>query len=1550
MASIDERIVSLKFNADQFSNNVNKSLGLLDRLKQKLNLKGAGQGMAEVSGAINKVNFNPILSGLESARNGFSTLAIAAGTALGNIATTIASKVGSALNSLSFKPMKDGFAEYEQGLNSVQTILNNTKSKGESIQTVNAALKELNTYADQTIYSFSDMTKNASLFTAAGVGLKDSTSAIKGLSQFAAVAGVNSQEASRAMFQMSQAISSGTVKLQDWMSVENAGMGGEQFQNALKRTARAHGVHVDELIAKEGSFRASLSKGWLDSSIMLETLSQMAGEYNEEQLRTMGYTDEEIAQIQELAQTGLDAATKIKTFSQLVDVVKEEMGSGWAETWQILLGDFEEASQLWTTVGNAITGTLSGMSKARNQMLQGWKDLGGRTEVINALINTVKGIVPLFSAIGKAWQQVFPPMTAQTLLKMTHGFSTFIQKLVPSQGTIDKIARAFKGVFSILHIGVTIVKSVGVVFGKIFSAFGSGAGGVLSFSAKLGDLAVRLDQFLTGSGRLQRFIEGFGDIVSGIIRSIISFVSGVVKAIGDWAKSIHLVEGLKAAWEGFKDSMSGVKDAISKVLGVFTRYDQALTVAQKSGEGAKFVLEKLKAAFEGLLKAVRKVAPYIKSAFDKVFEVIGKIASGMSLDDILKSLLTVGGLGALKKFSDVMGGVQGIIEKFKQGGDDSPGLITRIKDAFSALTDSLKEMQSTLKVAQLMTIAVAIGILTACVYTISRIPASSLLKATGAISVMMGQLGASLAMFTSIVDTKSTTDIIKATAALVLIAFAIRVLSSAVEKLSKIEWKGLLKGLGATIALLAGITLAMKFMDSDNGSSLKAAAAMILIAFAIRMLVGAVERLGEIDWKKLLKGLGAVLVLLAAIVIAMKFAGTGSTIRGALAIVAIAFAIDMLVKPIKKLGETRWKELAKGLGSVVVILAAVAAFSHFSGGASSLLSAAGLFIIAMAIERISDVVIDLGKQNWKTLAKGLISMGVALAAVGAFMALVPPTGLLAAAGLVVAAYGLKVIGGVMEKWGKMSWSEIGKSMVMLGGTLLILAAGVTAMTFALPGAIALGVVAAALMGLYPVLMGFSKLSWGEIAKGLAMLAGTLAVFVIAGYAVTPVVLPLMGLAAAITMIGLAVALAGTGVFLFAAGLGTLVAVGTVGLDALKATLDALAESIPKFGTTLAEAFVNFTTTLANNVETIKANFVTIIGSMIDAGIELLPKFTELAITIINCLCEAAKTCIPNIIDTGWTIILAFLRAMRDHVGEATNIAIDIVLNFISAVRARLPEIVDAGWKLVIDFINAMTQALHDNGPALRKAIRELIKEFINQGKLALQEQVSEVKEKAKGIGQAIIDGTKNAINNGIQSVKDTASSMAQGALSAAKWALGIKSPSREFKKVGKHVVEGFIVGVNNNTHHAEKSTRTLAIKSIKSFQKAVEEQKLNEMVLARPQIKPVLNMKGVRKALSNTSGMFKAGVSLEGWRSFEERHRDLAGWGIRDGGGRLVTTYMLNEIMRKQLALEEEQKRVQKPTQIQFIQNNTSPKALSPTEIYRQTKNQLSMAKGVLER
>nr|DAS08731.1 MAG TPA: tail tape measure [Caudoviricetes sp.] len=1542
MASIDERIVSLKFNADQFSDNVNKSLSLLDKLKEKLHLKDAGKGISDVTNSVNKIDFGPITSGIDRVKEGFSTLAIAAGTAIGNIASNLINTLGGALNAISFQPIKDGFAEYELGLNSVQTILNNTKSKGEDINTVNAALKQLNEYADQTIYSFSDMTKNASLFTAAGVGLKDSTAAIKGLSQFAAVAGVNSQEASRAMFQMSQAIASGTIKLQDWMSVENAGMGGEQFQEALKRTARAHGKHVDELIAKEGSFRASLSKGWLDSSIMLETLSQMAGEYNDEQLASMGYTEEQIAQIKELAATGMDAATKIKTFSQLIDVIKEEMGSGWAETWQIIMGDFTEAGELWTEVGGAITGVFKNMSNARNNMLQGWKDLGGRTELIRALIDTVKGLVPLFSAVGKAWSEVFPPLSSEGLLKITHGFSEFIQKLVPSQETISKVGRVFKGVFSILHIGVTIVSSIAGVFGKVFSAFSSGSGGVLSFAATLGDLAVRLDQFLTGSGRLQNFIGGFGTVVSGVIRSVISFVGGIVSSISNWAKSVDLIDRMKAAWSGFADSMSGVRAAFDKVLGVFTRYDQSLAVAQAAGNGASFVVDKLKSALTGLWNILQKVAPYIKSAFDKIFEVVGKIASGMSLDGILKSLFTVGGLALVHKFMGVLGGIQGVLDKFKNQ-EKTPGIIDHIKDAFSSLTDSLSEMQSTLKVTQLMLIAIAIGILTASVYTLSKIPASSLLKATGAISVMLGQLTISLLAFSNIIEKYDTSGLAKVAFGLILIAVAVRILAGAVKSMSGIEWKGLVKGLGSVLLLLAGITVAMRFMDSKTGSSIRAATAMILIAYAIRVLAKAVDKFGEMDWKKLAKGLLSVGLLLAGITLAMKFAGTGPSMAGALAIVAIAVAIKMLVSPIEKLGNMPWKQLVKGFGAVVVILAAIAAFSNFSGGAMGLLSAAGLVIIAYGIGMIADVVKDLGKQNWQTLAKGLLSMGLALLAVGAFMALVPPTGIIAAAGLVATAYALKIIGDVLIDWGKMSWTEIGKSMVMLAGTLLILGLAITAMAFALPGALALVVIAASLLLLAPVLKSFSGMSWNEIAKGLLMLAGTLAIFVIAGYAVSPVIGPLMLLAAAISLIGLATLMAGAGVLMFAAGIGALVAVGAAGLEVLAGVLTTIANAIPEFATKVAEGLVNFSTELANNTETLKANFVTIVSSMIQGAIELLPQFTELAITIITCLCTAAQACIPLMIDTGWSIIIAFLTAMRDNIGQATDIGIDIVLNFLAAVTARLPDIVQAGWNLVIGFIDSMTEGLRNNGPRLRRSIREFVKEFIHQGKLALEEEVENVKRKASNIGNAMIDGIKNAINNGIESVKSTARSMATSAYNAAKAALGIKSPSRKFRDVGRFVIAGFVQGIDNNAELAEESSRQAAINSLDAFQKVVDDKGLNDSSIHSPTIRPVMDLQDVEDGRRKVGQLFASGVSVKGWADYTRRTSDLAGWGVRDGDARLLTTRLLNEALAKRLSDE-----TQPAAPIQFIQNNTSPKELSAIDIYRQTQNQLSMARRAL--
>lgn len=301
--TVDQRVVEMRFDNKQFENNIQTSLSSIDKLKKSLNMDGATKGLESVEKASGKINLSGLSNAVETVNAKFSALEVMAITALANITNSAVNAGKSIVSALTIDPIKTGFQEYETQINAVQTILANTSSKGTTLDQVNNALDELNHYADMTIYNFTEMTRNIGTFTAAGVDLDTSVSAIKGIANLAAVSGSNSQQASTAMYQLSQALAAGTVKLQDWNSVVNAGMGGQVFQDALKETARVHGIAIDDMIKDEGSFRETLQKGWLTSDILTETLSKFTGDLNEEQLRTMGYSEEQIASIIKMGQT-----------------------------------------------------------------------------------------------------------------------------------------------------------------------------------------------------------------------------------------------------------------------------------------------------------------------------------------------------------------------------------------------------------------------------------------------------------------------------------------------------------------------------------------------------------------------------------------------------------------------------------------------------------------------------------------------------------------------------------------------------------------------------------------------------------------------------------------------------------------------------------------------------------------------------------------------------------------------------------------------------------------------------------------------------------------------------------------------------------------------------------------------------------------------------------------------------------------------------------------------------------------------------------------------
>ena len=443
--TIDQRVVEMRFDNKHFESNVQTTMSTLDKLKQKLNLSGSAKGLEGISSAAKKVDMSGLSTGIDTVHAKFSALQVMGVTALANITNSAVNAGKRMASALTIDPIKTGFQEYETQINAVQTILANTQKEGTNVEIVNKALDELNTYADKTIYNFTEMTRNIGTFTAAGVKLQTSVDAIQGIANLAAVSGSTSQQASTAMYQLSQALASGTVKLMDWNSVVNAGMGGQIFQDALKETSELLGTGAEAAIKAEGSFRDSLTTGWLTSEVLTETLKKFttsgANEYvakytglSEEAVKAAlkeaevrygeadaieyaskalaeksGKNAKEIKDMLQFAKTAEDAATEVKTFTQLWDTLKEAAQSGWGQTWRLIVGDFEEAKNLLSPLSEKLTGFIDKMSKARNDLLsnaftKNFSKIGdkisGLLKPAKQAIDTVKEVKSTISDLG----------------------------------------------------------------------------------------------------------------------------------------------------------------------------------------------------------------------------------------------------------------------------------------------------------------------------------------------------------------------------------------------------------------------------------------------------------------------------------------------------------------------------------------------------------------------------------------------------------------------------------------------------------------------------------------------------------------------------------------------------------------------------------------------------------------------------------------------------------------------------------------------------------------------------------------------------------------------------------------------------------------------------------------------------------------------------------------------------------------------------------------------------------------------------------------------
>lgn len=1395
---------------------------------------------------------------------------------------------------------KDDFDKYSEGLKEVTY-------SGSQMDFVSDQLDKLNWFSDETSYSFVDMTSNIGKFTSTGQQLTDSVTAMQGISTWAALSGANVEQASRAMYNLSQALGQGAVKLMDWKSIENANMATAEFKQTaldtavelgmLKKTTDGLYKTLDkgtEVSIK--NFNASLAEGWFSTDVLMSTLDKYGAftdklyeasdktgmtatqllkateKYKEGTLdlaKTAEQTgvsvedltsmfDELGSETYDLGRRAFQAAQEAKTFQEAIDATKDAVSTGWMNTFELIFGNYEEAKELWTNVANELYDIFAAGAEARNELLGGWKDLGGRTAMLEAFANiwgTLKGVI---ETVKEAFHDIFPPMTAERLVEITEHIRDLTEKFKLSDETTEKLKDTFKGLFSILDIFVQIGKSVLKVIGRVLSFLPGVGDGVLGITSSLGKAAQSFDEFLKRTQVFEKavdkiseeiktfmdvikfgFIQGGGGItgvaeaifdgllyfvdrifgllskitgidfsgasdkiksvvqkirdavvnnlgglidylknffsniredilvgfweggggITGVVEVIFDVVADLTRALFDLISKLtgidfsgvkdkvvtgiqnlrnSVVDNLEGLINYIKDFPTNFKESFNKITGIdlgeaFDNLKEKVSGAYEKikeaiegfkdvdtsgvdelGDKVKDKFAPITAIFEGLKKvfgaivnAFKKLSPLFSKLAEKFGEALGHFGGAISdgIDHIdMDSLLDLvdGGILAMialgiKKIMDALSGI----------GENAGGILKSVKGVLDGVKDSLKAWQDSLKAKTLMTIATAIGVLTASILVLSLIDEDKLTTALAAITTEFIELMGALKYMTKTMSGQDSKNLTKAATTLVLMSVAVLILSSAMKKLSQLEYDEIAKG-GTAIAALSYILVKVADSMSKNEKRvMKGATSLIAFAVAIRLLVKPVKELGALDMETLSKGLFGLLGMIASLALFFKTTDlSGMSVGKGLGILVLAEAIKVLGKSVKAFGELDSDVMLKGLSSLVIVLLSLATFVNLTGDSKRVISTAtGMAILGAAMLIFQKAIEKMGQLSWMEIGKGLTTMGLALAMVAIAINNLPKSTVIIGAGLVLVGAALMIIASAVSKMGSMGWEEIGKGIVALAGSLLIIVVALKAMSGTLTGSLAMMFMATALLMLVPVLKILGGMKLTEIGKALLALAGIFVVIGVAGAVLGPLIPAILGLAAAILLLGTGVLVCAAGLMLFATALAAFSAAGTAGIAVFVLAVEAILSLIPQIVVKIGEGILKLIEVVAAAAPELIKAFKDIVLAVLETAEELIPKIIEIVDKLLAKLAEHA----PSISQSVVKIVKELIKAVKSLLGEIVDLVLDVILSIVNGIKEKMPQLVQAGIDLIIAFIDGLGQGLVDNAEKLRDAFIRLFK-------------------------------------------------------------------------------------------------------------------------------------------------------------------------------------------------------------------------------------------------
>lgn len=1305
--TLDNRVVEMQFDNKHFEQNVATSMGTLDKLKKSLNLDGAAKGLNELSSSAKKFDMSPIGRAAETVGLKFNALYTVADQALRNITNSAVNYGKRIVSALTLDPIKTGFNEYETKIGSIQTIMSNTASKGTTMADVTRVIDELNTYADKTIYNFAEMTRNIGTFTAAGVGLEESAAAIQGIANLAASSGSTSQQASTAMYQLSQALAAGTVKLMDWNSVVNACMGGEKFQEALKATARDHGVAVDKMIDENGSFRESLQEGWITADILNETLNKFtvdgAKNYAKSMMESGKWTQKQADDLVKEAQAMEDAATKVKTFTQLWDTMKESAQSGWGKTWELIVGDFEEAKTLWTGVSEVIGGMIEKSADARNDMLEGalssgWDKLtkainaaGIETEDFEAKVKSIaKGqgkdvdsLVEKYGSLEKVFQS---GALSSDILK--EAYSKMGKSMIDLTNVTENLKEGMKGddvkqiEKALASLGYTLTGKDGKNYGED-GYFGTLTRDAIKAFQELNGLKVTgivdsetLTALQNATSESKKLTGNIGDLIDDVTdlggrEKLVSAFGMAFRGVGMMLKPIG-----KAFREVFPRTTS---EQIVGLIDKFHRLTRSFKVFLSTSKGQK-IIDNIASTFKGLFSAVDIGIDFITNLGKGVFSLFGDIVGlGGGILNVSASLGDwITNLRDSIKETDVFGktidtivgflqnginGIKSFFSSFKDNPDIS--IFDSVLNAVGKIWDFVKKFGKGIKdtfadVFSADNVTSGLDILNTGFFAGILL---SINKFINGMSDVVDGAGGALENIGDILDSVKgcfeawqqdiqAGTLLKIAGAIGILAVSLMLIASIDEgKLTASLW-----GVAGLFSELLGSLKLFSMMSGDLSGVTRASFAMIGMATALLILSAALKNLSSLSWEEIAKGLVGVSGLMLVLSLFLNKTDFGEKSKfNAVSIAILAASMKILASACKDFGEMNLGELAKGLVAIGLLMLAISKFSKVASS-NKMLASTGVALVLMAasMKIFASAVKDLSAMSWEELGRGLAGMAGALIAVCLAMKLMPKGIGGSSIGLIAAATALVILSKAMESIGDMSWDGITKGLTSIGYSMVILAIGLNVMKGTLAGAAAMLIAAGALAVITPVLMALGSMSLASIGKGLLALAGAFAVIGIAGLVLGPITPIILALGAALALVGVGVLAFGAGLIALGAGITALAAACAAGSAAIIGAFVVIGEGIGEAIVAFCESIADSSSALAEAFKTVLLSLTGVIGEclvgLLDQLVEYAPAIVDRILTFLIDLLDGIAARAPELTASLTNLVTSVLGGFTEALG------------------------------------------------------------------------------------------------------------------------------------------------------------------------------------------------------------------------------------------------------------------------------------------------------------